>query len=127
MLCPECNKSMLILEFREIEVDYCPSCKGCWLDEGEMELILDTYREAITTWNIDGGQKGRRKCPRCRTHMHVVPLPDNGPEIDACPAGCGLWLDEGELAAVIRAHLPPGPAAELTSILSEIFGTEPPE
>ncbi len=124
MICPECGKSMLILEYRDIEVDYCPSCKGCWLDEGELELILGKYGDSIASWNPEGGTKGKRKCPRCAVKMHVIPMPEQGPDIDACPSGCGIWLDEGELSAVIHAHVPPGSASEMATVLAEIFDSK---
>ncbi|NIV72594.1 MAG: hypothetical protein GWN16_11560, partial [Calditrichae bacterium] len=37
MLCPVCKKPMMILEYNEVELDYCPICGGVWLDQGELE------------------------------------------------------------------------------------------
>lgn len=42
MNCPVCkDEVMIILELDEIEVDYCGFCKGVWLDEGELEEIIN--------------------------------------------------------------------------------------
>ena len=38
MLCPVCRTQMLMLEFAQIEMDYCRECGGAWLDSGEAAL-----------------------------------------------------------------------------------------
>lgn len=40
MNCPVCNVN-LTMTFREnVEIDYCPKCRGVWLDRGEIEKII---------------------------------------------------------------------------------------
>jgi uncharacterized protein len=41
MKCPLCNVDLLITERQNIEVDYCPSCRGVWLDRGELDKIVE--------------------------------------------------------------------------------------
>ena len=41
MKCPNCNETLLIAERHNVEIDYCPSCRGVWLDKGELDKILD--------------------------------------------------------------------------------------
>ena len=42
MKCPVCPDSTLAMTNREgIEIDYCPSCRGVWLDRGELDKIID--------------------------------------------------------------------------------------
>lgn len=42
MYCPTCTTTPLVLAQRQkVEVDYCPHCRGVWLDRGELEKILD--------------------------------------------------------------------------------------
>lgn len=41
MKCPKCNISLLLSEKQGIEIDYCPDCRGIWLDRGELEKIID--------------------------------------------------------------------------------------
>jgi len=31
---------MIVVEYHEVELDYCHSCKGVWLDSGELELLM---------------------------------------------------------------------------------------
>ncbi len=48
MKCPACTDADLaISERRGIEVDYCPRCRGVWLDRGELDKILE--RASIDT------------------------------------------------------------------------------
>ncbi len=124
MHCPDCAKSMIILEYAEIELDFCPHCKGCWLDEGELEQIVGDPEAALDLFDWKGGRVGKRRCPRCLDKLHVVQLPGQGPEVDVCPQACGIWFDEGELRAAIRAQLPEEQAAGIVRTLNEIFGGE---
>jgi len=41
MNCPVCNEQLLISEKQGIEIDYCPKCRGIWLDRGELEKIIE--------------------------------------------------------------------------------------
>lgn len=41
MKCPNCNETLLMAERNFIEIDYCPSCRGVWLDKGELDKMLD--------------------------------------------------------------------------------------
>ncbi|HEX2546355.1 MAG TPA: zf-TFIIB domain-containing protein [Ramlibacter sp.] len=42
MLCPVCKTVNLTMAERSgIEIDYCPSCRGVWLDRGELDKIID--------------------------------------------------------------------------------------
>jgi Zn-finger nucleic acid-binding protein len=41
MKCPNCNESLLMMERNQIEIDYCPSCRGVWLDRGELDKMLE--------------------------------------------------------------------------------------
>ncbi len=42
MKCPHCADSTLVMTERQgVEIDYCPSCRGIWLDRGELDKLLD--------------------------------------------------------------------------------------
>ena len=41
MKCPTCNETLLISDKNGIEIDYCPSCRGIWLDRGELDKIIE--------------------------------------------------------------------------------------
>jgi len=42
MDCPNCKGSKLVMSERKgIEIDYCPDCRGIWLDRGELDKIIE--------------------------------------------------------------------------------------
>lgn len=41
MKCPNCNETLLMSDKNGIEIDYCPSCRGIWLDRGELDKIIE--------------------------------------------------------------------------------------
>lgn len=42
MQCPSCKTSNLVMSERQgIEIDYCPQCRGVWLDRGELDKIIE--------------------------------------------------------------------------------------
>ena len=42
MDCPACRNVQLLMSERQgIEIDYCPNCRGVWLDRGELDKIID--------------------------------------------------------------------------------------
>ncbi len=42
MQCPVCKNVNLVMADRQgVEIDYCPSCRGVWLDRGELDKIID--------------------------------------------------------------------------------------
>jgi uncharacterized protein len=41
MLCPACKTDLVMTERQNIEIDYCPKCRGVWLDRGELDKIIE--------------------------------------------------------------------------------------
>jgi uncharacterized protein len=41
MKCPNCDSVLSIAERFTVEIDYCPSCRGVWLDKGELDKIIN--------------------------------------------------------------------------------------
>lgn len=42
ILCPVCkNVNLLMTERQGVEIDYCPTCRGVWLDRGELDKIIE--------------------------------------------------------------------------------------
>jgi len=47
MYCPVCRDVTLLMAERQgIEIEYCPNCRGVWLDRGELDKIIE--RVALT-------------------------------------------------------------------------------
>lgn len=41
MLCPIDQTTLVMSERKGIEIDYCPTCRGVWLDRGELDKVID--------------------------------------------------------------------------------------
>lgn len=41
MLCPVCRTDLHMTERQGVEIDYCPKCRGVWLDRGELDKIIE--------------------------------------------------------------------------------------
>lgn len=41
MDCPVCKVDLKMSERQGIEIDYCPQCRGVWLDRGELDKIIE--------------------------------------------------------------------------------------
>jgi Zn-finger nucleic acid-binding protein len=41
MACPVCRVPLAMSERQGIEIDYCPQCRGVWLDRGELDKIIE--------------------------------------------------------------------------------------
>ena len=41
LLCPTCRVDLVMSERQGIEIDYCPQCRGVWLDRGELDKIIE--------------------------------------------------------------------------------------
>ena len=45
MSCPVDGTTLVMSERSGIEIDYCPSCRGVWLDRGELDKIIERNAE----------------------------------------------------------------------------------
>ena len=42
MKCPTCPDTALVMSDRQgVEIDYCPACRGVWLDRGELDKLIE--------------------------------------------------------------------------------------
>ena len=42
MKCPVCPETTLLMSERQgVEIDYCPNCRGVWLDRGELDKLVE--------------------------------------------------------------------------------------
>lgn len=84
MKCPHCVDTTLVMSDRQgIEIDYCPNCRGVWLDRGELDKLIERSANAMpaaaapvppqqpqqqrrpdfvdSDWGRSGGQYRRKK------------------------------------------------------------------
>ena len=118
MLCPVCHKDTLIVEYHDIELDYCPLCHGVWFDAGELDLLIESagledyqhYLESIVNSpEVDTPEK-RHKCPTCNHKMKKTYIDQkNKIIIDVCHIGDGIWFDGGEVHHLVQALVDKSP------------------
>lgn len=115
MNCPSCAAAFAPEEYEGVTVDVCSSCRGVWLDQGELQKILKRKDRVFKPQEVDAvnrlcGAGGTPKpaesrdlpCPKCAT----APMQtfnynySSGVLVDRCKKGCGLWLDADELEKI---------------------------
>jgi Zn-finger nucleic acid-binding protein len=47
MSCPVCPVALVISERQGIEIDYCPQCRGVWLDRGELDKLIERSAQPV--------------------------------------------------------------------------------
>ena len=48
MLCPIDGETLVMADRSGVEIDYCPKCRGVWLDRGELDKIIDRVAPSAT-------------------------------------------------------------------------------
>ena len=62
MKCPVCSTvNLAITERQGIEIDYCPECRGVWLDRGELDKLIERAER-------QGGEPARDESPERHPH-----------------------------------------------------------
>lgn len=67
MRCPVDNETLVIAERGGVEIDYCPKCRGVWLDRGELDKIIDRAQGELAA------EPSRSAAP---VHLAEPPSPD---------------------------------------------------
>lgn len=105
MKCPKCNVDLVPKVRHKIDVDFCPSCKGMWLDAQELDQLEN---EAFDLGEHAKGTLAFRsmsttlKCPRCEAGMQRFNYRAYGLELEFCPNQHGFWLDADEDTRVLE-------------------------
>lgn len=135
MICPVCNKAMIVVEYDNIELDYCLNCYGVWFDSDELELFLKSMNldtpdlmlsHILGSVEAETAEK-KRRCPICRRKMKKANIGDRPKVlIDACIRKDGLWFDGGEVLQLVKELAKKKPAGKeaqhrVLSFLGEVF------
>jgi Zn-finger nucleic acid-binding protein len=123
MNCPKCRQQHLKEKYvsgPNLNVDYCPKCRGVWFDRGELEQAMHVADPQL---QIPGGAvRLLAPCPRCAKPLYAFAYPQTRVLIETCKACGGLWLDAGEFKQIrtAREQLPaleePAPEATVGGI-----------
>jgi len=125
--CPHDGRPMLVWELEGVDLDSCAECGGTWLDAGEIEHVSELSGVpagplSAALKSAPSGRRSGRRCPRCGKRLRAVTLHGAGDpvEVDRCPRGHGLFLDRGEMEAVIAAF-DDGEGAAVGAHLADLF------
>jgi Zn-finger nucleic acid-binding protein len=71
MKCPTClTPDLLMTERLNIEIDYCPQCRGVWLDRGELDKIIErSARDSLPAASA-APQQAPMQAPYDQRHAH---------------------------------------------------------
>jgi uncharacterized protein len=63
MKCPACQIDLHMTERQSIEIDYCPQCRGVWLDRGELDKIIERASAERSSATLSDQQHYERRVP----------------------------------------------------------------
>ncbi|MBW8910988.1 MAG: zf-TFIIB domain-containing protein [Sphingomonas sp.] len=69
MNCPVCAVPLTMSERQNVEIDYCPQCRGVWLDRGELDKVIErSAAEAAPTPPPPSQPRGQSYAPAPQQH-----------------------------------------------------------
>ena len=95
MKCPVDDETLVMSERSGVEIDYCPTCRGVWLDRGELDKILDRAAQDLAP------QRAKPASPAPAQDPGPIPAPPRQ-EAPPAPSRYGDPFDD--------AAVPPPPA-----------------
>jgi uncharacterized protein len=109
LLCPVCKVDLVMTERKDVEIDYCPKCRGVWLDRGELDKIIEK--------SAAQEQAQQQRAPAAQPQPHAQPYPPQHPGY----AGYGERGEFGERGEYGEGGERGGYGYRRKSWLSEIF------
>jgi hypothetical protein len=128
LTCPACGGALQLRYAGEVALDVCDgACGGVWFDNQELGELARTPEgaELGSDIRIDPAlsiaRRAERRCPRCPAQplLRHRFSPRSAVHVDSCPKCAGLWLDYGELPALLReargGAIAPRPAGKVAA------------
>lgn len=72
MKCPIDGATLIIADRSGVEIDYCPQCRGVWLDRGELDKIIERSASATPPAAQDGGYRERSKSGKKKSRFDFL-------------------------------------------------------
>ncbi|SJN11787.1 hypothetical protein FM113_13055 [Leucobacter sp. 7(1)] len=79
MNCPSDGTTLLMSERQGIEIDYCPQCRGIWLDRGELDKMLERAQAEAEAFAPPQQQVPPQAAPQ---QQYLPPVPPQQPYAD---------------------------------------------
>lgn len=61
MKCPVDEETLVMTDRNGVEIDYCPKCRGVWLDRGELDKIIERSASAAPAPSAPQAREPRRE------------------------------------------------------------------
>lgn len=99
--CPECSRSLIVIDVRGTAVDHCRACGSFWFDSGELRemtrLGADVPGLPLTH------RESSMRCPICGRRMLEFQFArGSNLMVDRCNSGHGVYLQDQELSRALR-------------------------
>lgn len=80
MSCPVCRVPLAMSDRQGIEIDYCPQCRGVWLDRGELDKIIERSAPSAPVQQAPAPQPAPQTAAQQQPlHHQPAPPPQQGP------------------------------------------------
>jgi hypothetical protein len=63
MKCPVDETTLEMSDRQGIEIDYCPQCRGVWLDRGELDKLIEREQRWIEERDEDNRKRDKKPAP----------------------------------------------------------------
>jgi len=109
--CPKCDLELKVKVIGPIDVDECDSCKGIWLEKGELKQTEELADPNLNWMDFEiwkhlehfKSTQSDLRCPVCNAATVVIEYGHTGVEINCCRKCQGIWLEKDELPNIIAA------------------------
>jgi Zn-finger nucleic acid-binding protein len=64
MKCPVDDTTLAISDRQGIEIDYCPECRGVWLDRGELDKLIERESQWVDQQVEERSRDRKEKAPK---------------------------------------------------------------
>lgn len=100
--CPECSKPFIVLDVKDVPVDFCRGCRSFWFDSGELSQITELF-EDIPGQNL-AHRRSSLACCVCGEQMQEFQFTrGDNLLVDRCPLRHGVYLQDQELGRALLA------------------------
>lgn len=89
LLCPVCRVDLVMSERQGIEIDYCPKCRGVWLDRGELDKIIERAATAEAASGAPVPPQAPPQSPQPQPSPWLTPQPQYQPPPAPYSGGSG--------------------------------------
>jgi Zn-finger nucleic acid-binding protein len=103
--CPKCNAELTPATRHKLEVNYCQSCKGMWLEHQELDQLEDEvfdFGDDAKGTLVFSSTPTTAKCPECDALLKRFKYRLFDLELEFCGNQHGYWLDEDEDKRVLE-------------------------